>query len=172
MKTEITEQERQEIEEAAKKCTVDYYNNVGGYYEDHVLTNEDKMRLMFRFGAEFALTELRKPIEPEPIGRTDEELVQKITDIIESNSWDKINTDLDRQLDFDIDSIATEIAKLLPSSRSQENDVNVELLKDMYEALVIAKNRIKETYSGYPREIAICISEYERITNYEKQIKR
>lgn len=166
MKTEITEKERLSIEEAAKG-QAPTSDDAFFHYSDQDIWKEG-----FGFGAEFALTELRKPSEPEPIGRTDEDLVQKITDIIESNSWEKINTDLDRQLDFDIESIATEITKLLPSSQSQENDVNVELLKDMYEALVIAKNRIKETYSGYPREIAICISEYERIANVEKQIKR
>jgi len=90
------------------------------------------------------LSGLRKPIESEmvytgkgpnphdmcdilnyePIGQADEELVQKILNCIESKKWKSLYHQQDMLHSNDFNLVATEIAKLLPSSRSQENGVN------------------------------------------------
>lgn len=69
----------------------------------------------------------------EPIGQTDEEMVQKLLNIMDENS-DCDETDSLYLIGGQYESVAKEIAKLLSSSRSQENDVNKKLLLFCYDA--------------------------------------
>jgi len=107
MKAEITEKERKAIIEACK-IYVDK-NSHGGHFRD--------LECGFNAGAEFALSELRKPSESET-GRMDEELVQKIVDTLERNSTASECPECDTLVPFksvqvgDFRDVATEIAKL------------------------------------------------------------
>ena len=195
MKTEITEKERKAIKEASKKCqlSAEIYDFPSA----------------FRKGAEFALSELRKPSESEPInqselgddlckycnrdenkkgvygvdgcycagcegsdcdsayenyldhfdsepiGRTDEELVQKIEEIIRS-CWTS---------EMGFNRTAKEIAKFI-SPRCQEYDVNVELLE-------AAKYFRHEWFSGtllWRSNKSETDKHIDSITNAEKQM--
>ena len=178
------EQERQAITEACGEYV--HRNSDDGNYA--------ALERSFKTGAEFALSELRKPIEyensgkpivvevfadngehshwslidsktgdtiweeSEPIGRTDEELVEQIVCIM--------NQDAKKILEFGETKLvlysdmfyatSSVIAKLIPSSISQENNVNVKLL----EAL---KKLYKSASSQILRQIAIWITRYVKL---------
>ena len=151
MKTEVTEQERNAIES--------YANNHAGISDDKFANSAKKYDAYdlcdaVQKGAEFALSELRKPSESEPIdftpklreyfentpcedilkawdsikrfdveltGRTDEELVQKIESVMYSHAAPLPASGLQIIYIDSVNKIATEIAKLLPSYRCQQN---------------------------------------------------
>lgn len=203
MKTEITEQERKEIEWASKNSVAFYPD----WTEEEQLSD---LRNEFIDGAEFALSELRKPSESETnnfmpklreyfentsredvlkawdstkrfdvelTGRTDENCLNLFRKIWERHAIefkDCDNMPVSRIATNDTafynmeEDFATEIAKLLPSSRSQEREVNVELL----EAAKFYKTMWLENSEEYTDEENELCAQYElAITNAEKQMK-
>jgi len=145
------------------------------------------------------ISELRKPSESELIGQTDEELVQKITDIIEHSL---LNAHVPNFEDEDGDSICLidfishtdtidsgienihslvdgmdapeQIAKLL-LTRSQENDVNVELLEALkgvqrLRELIEYKEPVSIEHYGEASAISVMMYIVDTaISNVEKQ---
>lgn len=192
MKSEITEQERRAIKKESKK----------------ELTYTLDVKESFKRGAEFALSELRKPSEfkkfpcnncqgqgcpvcsgggeifalvPSPNSSEElergititkvssEDLVQEFEKVMFSYAAPLPASGLQIIFLDSVNKIATEIAKLIPSSRSQQNDVNVELLealKSLYNAAsksVYAPNSILDNTLCEIMDI---------IANAEKQVRK
>ena len=166
MKTEVTEQERNAIES--------YANNHAGISDDKFANSAKKYDAYdlcdaVQKGAEFALSELRKPsnicpdcgypkttqgngiaerictCEPsESIGQTDEKLIQKVEEILRTEF---------RLIpgQYGYNECAIEIAKLLPYSPSGENGVNVKSALSELVSLqaFVLKNLISDSVSDY-----------------------
>lgn len=191
MKTEITEQERQTIEEAAIKYIKSFFAE-GSHLERCCL-------MSFKAGAAFAPSELRKPSEelrekikellwsfssdatvnPDTVlediiflcsihsPKTDKDLIQQIETLFvaynakfEINEWRGFTHRIKK---LNNKSVATEIVKLIPSSRCRETDVNVELL----EALKIVREALYDNDTTL-KEIRMI---NRAIINAEKQSK-
>jgi hypothetical protein len=132
----MTQQEKQEVKDLYRINTCDYGLNLTESAIDAFAENILQK-----------LDELRKPSEPETnVGEAVEELSKRIKAILDTTFTNSA----------DFSRVSTEIAALMQTDK--------ELLEEMYEALVIARDRIGVS-TGYPREIAIAIS------NYEKQSK-
>jgi len=124
------------------------------------------------FQDETELSEFRKPSEPEPIGRTDSSSVRLFRKIWERHSIefkDCDNMPVSRISTSDVafyemeKDFAAEIAKLLPSSRSQEDDVNMKLLE--------ALKMIKELNGSDMTGNETWSLAQQAISNHEKQMK-
>ena len=98
-----------------------------------------------------------EPEPSEPIGRTDEDLVNKITDILLKNHHGAGFTIPDFK------ATGFEIAKLLPSSRSGENGVNVELL----EALEHAESVLSENFPSIRKANNKDLSAMKDVSQFE-----
>ena len=100
----MTQQEQEAIEAYAKEIM-----------KSGCVSNERDFLDGMLKGAEFALSVFRKTVESEPIGRTNEELIQRITALIWEEAYSTEKGEQCAVYDNDFDYIAKNIAKLLPS---------------------------------------------------------
>jgi len=146
--SQLTEKTMKTREQAATTYAEDATKQIVAIFDKHSMNSKifDAYYLVdaFMTGCAFERTS-------EPIRQTDEELVKKIGDII----WDHRGEECASQ------NAASEIYKLLSSSRCQENDVNVELL----DALKIARDRMFKESGSCPREVVIAILDAEKKIN-------